>query len=73
MPKWNQPEVEAAFNNILETFGGADGGGRFTRLMWFLVDLDVQASNGDKDAEEILKVVIRMSKLIDIANREGPK
>jgi hypothetical protein len=71
--KWNQTEVGVAFDNILDTFSGTDGGVRFARLMGFLVDLDVQASNGDKSAEEILKVVIRMSRLIDIANKEDPK
>jgi hypothetical protein len=72
-PQWNTPGVGVAFNNILDTFTGADGGVRFAKLMWFLADLDVRASNGDKDAEEVLKVVIRMSRLIDITNAEKPK
>lgn len=54
--------------NILDTFTGADGGVRFVKLKCFVEALEQQASNGDAASKELLQIVNRFSKLIDVAN-----
>lgn len=59
-------KVQAAFDNILDTMGGADGGMKFMKLMMAIRQLDEQAEKGDKAAEQVIRVIIQFSKLIDI-------
>lgn len=63
-------ETGAAFMNILNTFSGEDGGVGFVAFRKLLQDMDAKAKAGDKAAQEIVLLVTRMSKLIDIAKRE---
>jgi len=61
-------KYDQEFNNILDTFGGADGGVSFVRLQSFLKDIENRWLDGDKDSGLILDIMSRFSKLIDIAN-----
>lgn len=63
-------ETGAAFLNILNTFSGEDGGAGFVAFRTLLQEMDAKAKKGDKAAQEIVLLVTRMSKLIDIAKRE---
>lgn len=58
----------AAFDNILDTFGGADGGVSFINLKWMIENMDSLSDQGEEHATEIIKVMLRFSKLIDVAN-----
>lgn len=61
-------KTKKALDNILDCFGGADGGASFVRLKWFLEDLD-ERQETDPVAEQILEVMFRFSRLIDVANK----
>lgn len=54
---------------ILACFSGEDGGVSFVKLRQFLADFEKRAENGDDAAEQILLVVHRFAKLIQIAQQ----
>jgi hypothetical protein len=56
------------FKNILDTFGGADGGIRFVNLKTYLLELEKSQLRGDEYAKKIVNIMIHFSNLIDIAN-----
>jgi hypothetical protein len=60
-------ETKTALRNILDTMTGTDGGSRFMKLRWFLEAMDKKATNGDPSAEEVISVMKRFSRMIDIA------
>jgi hypothetical protein len=60
---------DPCFQNILDTFTGADGGVRFTKFFTGYNEFKRRAENGDKDAQEIILLVQRFSKLIDVFAR----
>jgi len=64
-----RPGMQEAFEHLLDTFTGADGGTGIYALMRFCSQLDKQAADGDKDAAEILSCVTRLSRLINIAKK----
>jgi hypothetical protein len=57
--------TKAAMDNILDTFAGADGGVKFTRVLFAIRKLDEQAVAGNKDAQEIINLVVKFSRLLD--------
>lgn len=61
-------ELQEHFDNILDTFGGADGGVRFIKLKMLLNTMEKHADNGDTSAKMILDMMIRFSRLINVAN-----
>ncbi len=61
-------EVKKEFDNILDCMTGADGGTSFINLRSFLEEMDGQAKNGKASAEELIKIMTRFSRLIDISN-----
>lgn len=63
-----RPKTKKAFDNITDTFTGADGGVSFINLRFFIEGLDAKASEGDAESEEILQIMKQFSMLIDIAN-----
>lgn len=63
-------ETEDAMKNILDTMTGADGGIAFAKLKAFVEDFANRAMSGDKDAQQVIDVVIRFSNLINYANRD---
>lgn len=72
-------ETQEAFDNILNTFGGADGGARFANFMFAIRQLDDVAAKDicDADAnikeifraEQVVDIMIKFSKLIDTVNK----
>lgn len=65
---FKNPELQEHFDNILDTFSGADGGIRFVKFKWMLNDLEHQASSGDESAQKILDIVEQFSRMITVAN-----
>lgn len=63
-------DLAEAFQGIVDTFSGTDGGVRFVRFRALLEELERQSIDGDKSSEEILKLVKRFKKLIDVANEQ---
>lgn len=64
-----RPKMQAAMQQILDTFTGADGGISFTRLCATCQVLDAMAAKGDRDSEEALKCVLQLHRLIEISDR----
>lgn len=60
-------ELNDDFQTILDTFSGADGGISFVKLRVLLEEIERKSISGDVYAEEILKVVKRFRRLIDVA------
>lgn len=46
---------------------GADGGGDFLKLRFFLEDLEKLAKSGDDAAKQLLEVLYRFEKLCNVA------
>jgi hypothetical protein len=65
-----RPKTKESLQNILDCMTGADGGVRILKLKCFLETFDAMATIGDDAAEEIVLILHRFSKMIDIANRE---
>lgn len=64
-------EIQKHFDNILDTFGGADGGSRFCHLKFFLEELDRRVvMDGDVNAGRIIELMVKFSKLIDISQTQ---
>jgi len=68
-----RPETKKAFNNILDTFSGADGGVRFAYFSSFIKSFDEQAANGNDSAKQLIMVMDRFSRLIDASAAERKK
>jgi hypothetical protein len=62
------PQIDAAFHNITDTFTGLDGGVAFVKLRALINKLSKDADAGDEAAKDILLFVTRFSKLIDVAS-----
>lgn len=61
-------ELDDAFQNILDCFTGADGGGAFIDFKILIEDLERQAiEERDVAAAEIIQSVYRFNRLINIA------
>lgn len=58
---------KAAFLNIVDVIGAADGGVDLCIFKAFLEDFSKKAENGDESAAELLEIMLRFSKLIDVA------
>lgn len=64
------PEIERHFTNVLDTFGGTDGGISFVNIKCLIEMVDERAQAGDQASIELLEAtLVRFSKLIDIANK----
>ena len=66
---------QKAFDNVLDTMTGMDGGAKFLYFKMLVEDMAQQADNGDLPAKEVMKVITAFSKLIDISMvmRDGRK
>ena len=62
-------QLQKEFDNILDTFSGTDGGIRFIKLQCFLKEFE-NRSETESSARQILDVMSRFSKLIDVANKK---
>lgn len=61
--------TRTAVENLMDTFAGTDGGAKYIRFCTFIIQLDRQAKAGDGAAVQLLEVVHRMSRFVDIANK----
>jgi len=62
-----KPATEEALINIMDCVAGADGGMSFINLRGLIEDMD--SRDGDAGAEQIVEVVKRFSRLIEVANK----
>lgn len=60
-----------ANQNILDCFTGADGGGRFSNYLFIMRDFAEKADNGDDGAKQLVEMVEKFSKLINVLNRQN--
>lgn len=61
--------TKAALDNVLDMATGADGGVGYMRLRSLLDEMDGRAEKGDAAAAEIVAMLTRFSRLIDLANK----
>lgn len=67
--EYKNPAVELALNNIIDTFSNADAA--FVCFLAMIRTLDKQASEGDKAAQQLLKIVLNFSKLIEVSQQHS--
>lgn len=65
-------ETKLATQNVLDTFTGADGGAGFVSFRHLIEDMETKAGNGDQSATEVIKILLRFSKLLDTAKKLYP-
>jgi len=63
-------DTKQAFQQILDTFSGADGGISFVLLKTLVEELDQRAESGDQAAQRIVEVVYQFARLINLANSQ---
>ena len=63
-----KPDTDKALINIMDCIGGADGAVSFINLRTLIEDMD--SREDDEGAQQIVEVVKRFSRLIDIANKK---
>jgi hypothetical protein len=61
--------VKKSLDNILDTFGGVDGGISFVQLKTLVEQLASRAETGDESAAEVLNVMFRFERLIEVAKK----
>ena len=62
------PEANKVLDQLLDIFGGADGGVGFARLRIFLDDMARRADAGDEHAQQIMLVTHRFYRLVNIGS-----
>jgi hypothetical protein len=62
-------ETKEAIDNILDCMTGEDGGAKFALFLGGLREMDDRAENGDLQAEMVIQIVLRFSKLVDVLSR----
>lgn len=62
-------KLQEQFDNIMDTFGAADGGIKFIKLRQLLEELERRSDEeADQTAEKLLQIVGQFSRMIDVAN-----
>ncbi|QNO00008.1 hypothetical protein phiPsa267_054 [Pseudomonas phage phiPsa267] len=61
--------VREDVNAILDIFGGADGGVGFARMIFILDDYEKQALEGCPSAIQLIEVVSRFRRLVDLTSK----
>jgi hypothetical protein len=64
----SDPSLNMQLNNIMNCFSGDDGGVSFIRLRSLIETMHARAVTGDDAAKQLIDVVSKMSRLIDVAN-----
>jgi len=62
-------KFEQANQNILNCFGGADGGLRYIKYLSIMRDFAEQAENDDDGSARLVDIVEKFSSLINVLNR----
>ncbi len=55
--------------NILNCFGGSDGGIRYLRYLSIMRDFANQADDGNDTSMQLVEIALKFSNLIDVLNR----
>ena len=66
---YKDPKVREAFDYIVDTFTGADGGATFAQFMFFIRDMDEKASNNDEASKKLLEIMFAFSRLIKVVTK----
>jgi hypothetical protein len=62
-------KLQEQFDNILDTFTGADGGVKFVYLRLMLEELERRSDeSNDPHAEQLLAIIGQFSRMIDVAS-----
>jgi hypothetical protein len=61
-------ELKETIDYIMDIFAGADGGIGFVNLLALLREVEQQLEEGEQEAAEILQVIYRFKRLLEIAN-----
>jgi hypothetical protein len=59
-------EKQEAFQNIVDCFTGEDGGVKFAFVKKRFDEIDKTAIEGDKASQEIMEIMVRFSRLINV-------
>ena len=62
-------KTEKQFHYILDCFSGADGGASFIALQILVQEMDKRAAKGDQAAEEIIALIRKFAKLIELSEK----
>jgi hypothetical protein len=62
-------EVQSITINQLDCFGGADGAVWFSKYKALVDDLAIKADNGDNDAIEVIKIMRKYNRLLELAKK----
>lgn len=65
-----RPSTEEKFCIILDAFSGADGGGAFMKVRWLIEEMDKRASGGDRDAWELVAIMVQFANLVEYADKK---
>ena len=68
-PRFKTRGLEAAVDDIVDAFTGADGGGRYALWLGLVAEMDRRALEGDDAARKVLDVVARFARTISAAAR----
>jgi hypothetical protein len=64
-----RPATAHAIRVALDTFTGADGGVGFVKFRTLIEGMDAKAADGDAAAIELVAIVTRFARLIEVAQR----
>ena len=64
----NKAQFNKEFNNITDILSGDEGGVPFVKARTFLLSMAEQADNGDAGARQVLDIVYKFSKLLNLAS-----
>jgi len=60
---------DKANQNILDCFGGSDGGIRYFKYLSVMRDFADQADDGNRASGDLVEIARKFSNLIDVLNR----
>lgn len=62
-------KTQKDFDNILDVFSGGDGGIGFMSFRHLMEDMDAKAATGDAGAVQVVSIMERFSRLLDVAKK----
>ena len=71
--EFNDHRVTESVQNLLDIFTGADGGVQYVLLLDALHLMEQQSEQGDEGAKEILEMVVRFNKLVQLLSGKERK
>jgi len=62
-------QLKKSVRKIMDMFTGADGGVNYVHFKVLLEAMEQKALSGDKAAEQIIELIYRFERLIDVSNK----